>query len=541
MYKVLIADDEPKVCRLIEYVVEWDKLGLKLAGIAENGMEALELIKEERIDIVITDIRMPGYDGLELIRRAKEINPKIGFIIISGHRQFDYAQKAIHYGVEDYLLKPIDENELNTILKKMVAEKESDREETEQKFTLERQVEKGDERLRMNFIEAMITNPGKLEAPLNRDRINEEYRCHFKEGLYQVVVIKADIAFQEGNNETYRLLERQVQHLAETELTPGSLELLSWMGAEGVYVLLNMDYEYERELRKRLKRIRANIRTLRDLFWEIQATVGVGCLVETFADIKISVDGARRAILNRLYLGVNHTIGVLDERENGVLIKNLVDSKTRFEFMAGIETLNERVVLNILIDIKNRTQKEKDMDGEQLLWLCEELIDSLVFSLKKMCGDKAVINLKKEFQNAFHMCTTVDDVFLVLKKICTKGLKKATTAKEMSETRPIREVKKYIQEHYNEPIKLEDVSSLGGFNPNYFSGMFKQETGMNFSEYLTRVRIEKAKQFLIEGKKTAMDIALEVGYSDAKYFYKIFKKTTGLTPMEFARLYQKMD
>lgn len=540
MYKVLIADDEPKVCRLIQYAVDWDKLGLQIVGVAENGIAALEMISEFQADIVITDIRMPGYDGLELIRRAKEINPQIGFIIISGHRQFDYAQKAIRYGVDDYLLKPIEEKELTRILQKMVADKESDRAQEERHCSLERQIEKDSERMRQSFIEMLIREPEKLTVPLSVEEVNEEYHCHFSEEIFQVVVIKADIAKRERQSETYRLLERQVRHIAETELMPGSIELLSYIGTEGVYLFLNIDKEYEKELRKRLKRIRAKICSLRDLFWEIQATAGIGCPVSELNNISHSVESARRAILNRIFLGVNHTIGTLDQPEGEAAVTDLADSQVRFALIEQIGTLNKQAAGEVLGEIKKRVVKKKGMDGESLLKLCRELIDTLILSLKKMCVDTVTIRSGEEFLRDFHMCTNVDEVFEVLCDTFGKGIQDVAQAQEQSETRPIRSVKKYIQEHYNESVKLEDISSMTGFNSNYFSGMFKKQVGMNFSEYLTHVRIEKAKQLLIQGEMTAMDIAVETGYGDAKYFYKMFKKATGLTPMEFSRLYQKM-
>ena len=107
MIKVVIADDEEKVCQLIMGLIDWESLGMRIVGVAHNGIEALERIKECKPDLIITDIRMPGYDGLELIRQTQEIKADVDFIIISGYRHFDYAQNAIKYGVGDYLLKPI--------------------------------------------------------------------------------------------------------------------------------------------------------------------------------------------------------------------------------------------------------------------------------------------------------------------------------------------------------------------------------------------------------------------------------------------------
>ena len=107
MCRVIIADDEPKVLLLIKNLIQWEELGLELVATANDGISALEMIEELHPDIVITDIRMPGYDGIELIEKAKALDPRIDFIIISGYRHFNYAQKAIRFGVEDYLLKPL--------------------------------------------------------------------------------------------------------------------------------------------------------------------------------------------------------------------------------------------------------------------------------------------------------------------------------------------------------------------------------------------------------------------------------------------------
>ena len=119
MLKVVIADDERLICRLVQALGDWEVLDMEVAGLAENGLEALALIERERPDILITDIRMPGCDGLELIRRAKELRPELEIVIISGYAHFEYAQTAIRYGVGNYLLKPIKKDELMETLRKM--------------------------------------------------------------------------------------------------------------------------------------------------------------------------------------------------------------------------------------------------------------------------------------------------------------------------------------------------------------------------------------------------------------------------------------
>ena len=119
MLKVVIADDEARVCSLIQMLIDWDELDMTLCGTAGNGIEALELVKTQHPDILITDIRMPGCHGLELIERAKQVSPHLEIVIISGYAHFEYAQSAIRHGVGDYLLKPINKQELMSTLRKL--------------------------------------------------------------------------------------------------------------------------------------------------------------------------------------------------------------------------------------------------------------------------------------------------------------------------------------------------------------------------------------------------------------------------------------
>lgn len=143
MLKVIIADDEPKVNLLLQKIVDWEKLGYQIAGTANDGERAFQLIEEEKPDVLMTDIRMPGVDGMELIRRAKELRPDLVFIVVSGYRQFEYAQTALKYGVTDYLLKPVNAEELTQLLIRI-------REEEEKKKRLDNWTASVDRQLREN-------------------------------------------------------------------------------------------------------------------------------------------------------------------------------------------------------------------------------------------------------------------------------------------------------------------------------------------------------------------------------------------------------
>ena len=199
MIRVIVADDEYKVCQLICQLIHWDALGMQLVGTASNGIEALQMIEAEKPDLVLTDIRMPGYDGMELLKRARLLNPNMEFIIISGYSHFEYAQTAIRYGVSDYILKPVNEEALNATLQKVrqrylehQAEAEENREQKKQQVLDQARLR---DTLWMDLEQGQI--PAELEA------LNEKYRYHFAEGVFRVFLIQADVKDNKNLSEHY--------------------------------------------------------------------------------------------------------------------------------------------------------------------------------------------------------------------------------------------------------------------------------------------------------------------------------------------------
>ena len=172
MCRVIIADDEPKVLLLIRNLIQWEELGLELVATANDGISALDLIEELHPDIVITDIRMPGYDGIELIEKAKALDPRIDFIIISGYRHFNYAQKAIRFGVEDYLLKPLKALEINQTLRKMT-EKYKERDKAKQREEqYSARIEDDAKKRQEQFIASLLAEKSDGAAPATVDSVN---------------------------------------------------------------------------------------------------------------------------------------------------------------------------------------------------------------------------------------------------------------------------------------------------------------------------------------------------------------------------------
>ena len=155
--KVIIVDDEKKICQLIQFLVDWEKMGLEVAGVAYNGIDALRLVEELEPAIIITDIKMPGCDGLELIQQVQQRKQDIHFIIISGYQDFEYARKAIRYGVRDYLSKPVQKDELEETLQRVAAERLENQEHEQNVNILRNKVQQQSTQIKQTFLKNLVS------------------------------------------------------------------------------------------------------------------------------------------------------------------------------------------------------------------------------------------------------------------------------------------------------------------------------------------------------------------------------------------------
>ncbi len=197
MIRVLVADE--KVCQLICKLIHWEELEMKLVGTASNGIGSLQMIEAEHPDLVMTDIRMPGYDGMELLKRARIQNPDMEFIIISGYSHFEYAQTAIRYGVSDYILKPVNEEALNATLQKVRQRYMEHQALTEKNLEQKKQQVLDQARVR----ETLWMDLEYARIPRNMEVLNEKYWYHFQEGKFRTFLIQADVKNNENLSENY--------------------------------------------------------------------------------------------------------------------------------------------------------------------------------------------------------------------------------------------------------------------------------------------------------------------------------------------------
>lgn len=537
MLRVVIADDEPKVNLLLQKIVNWEALGFEIVGTAQDGIHALELIKKEKPDLVMTDIRMPGCDGMELIRQAKEANPDILFIVVSGYRQFEYARTALKYGVEDYLLKPVKADELTRLLKKIYEKKSEQIKLEEWKENVSQKIQRDTQRNRERLIGTLVSSGEKQIDFPDYNTVNQEYGCQFEEGVYQVILITPNLPQIQENPDTYKIMMKRALAIVEKYMKEFSREAVAAIKSEGIFLIIQSESYDSVLVKKYLTKIRKEIENQRDLFWGIRVSVTVGKCRKSIRELPEAVKEVVRWGKDRILPGKGDWIEIGEMESISGEMGYRMSTPLRKSFYEMGEYLDYGKFCRELETLEKEISSSAKITGQMVYECFLETAEACLNGLK----ENEKLNeeeIKQELINHYYMCSSLKDVFSVLRDDMGKVFKTCIELKEKKEMRPITEAKNYIQEHYREALKLEEVSRVIGFNATYFSTVFKKETGKSFLDYLTEVRMNKAKQLLCRGDLSVNDVAEEVGYQDLKYFSKLFKKATGISPSEYKKLYQ---
>ena len=538
MYKVLIADDEKRICKLIKCLVDWEAKEMEVISVVHNGLEALEIVKADKPDIIITDIRMPELDGLDLIRELKAAHPDIAFIIISGYRQFEYARKALQYGAEDYLLKPIKENELNRVLDRILQQKTELKKATDEQKQLKETSLEHIKKMHEIFVNDMVM--GYIDtADFNMEYLQNEYCCEFPFSCYVLIGIKLDFDIENLNpSEIAEILKKRIQAIVDNNL--GELEstvYYSTVTDNILYGLLNFEKEQEKKLRHKIRHIISDIRNMGgNENLSVHTTVGISSLSDDCSEINCKVSEVKDAIMDRLIKGVDK---IIEYQKKSVLfdVNDYINFPMQKKILDCVESRNRSEILKILEVLKERLKVDEVNDGQFLLMIWNGVIEVLLLGCKNCFHPETIEKMKEVFSSALHTCYSQEQMETKITRIVDRLLIKMDSALEEKGKKPIQDAKRYIQLHYMEPLTLEMVGDYAGLNPAYFSSLFKQEEGVSFLEFLTIVRMKKAKELLMTREKTMRDIAADVGYQDEKYFSRAFKKTVGLSPSEYRKIY----
>lgn len=481
---VLIVDDEMIERKAMRRFIEESFSRIKVVGEAANGRRAIEEAKRHTPDVIIMDIRMPGIDGLEAIRRILLDLPRTKFIILSAYDSFEYAKEAMKHGVKEYILKP--SNKQETLEALMRIEKELNEEKRLAELTTKQQMETV-KLVNQQIITSIIQNEMTMETTY----------------LYKKQFPQANLAFFQ----VYTPID-QVENLL-TNKAP--FPYIQKEVGDKLVVLFITD-------KKSAHHVKADAlifaRTMSGHLPE--TTIGIGNPYAELSKLSVSYQQALLAS-TQLTMNANVSYGYpITKEANEDETKAKLEKSLINEIRAGrLEQAND--YFELYYDHLKKKAEEKNLD---------HLLKEGGIRLKQQLEHHGLYIDDHKLLDP----TTKEDFQNIIKQYCEKVIL------QKEEHNAVIMAKKYIQIHYKESISLEDVAEYVGLTPTYFTKMFKEHTKKTFIDYVTEYRIEKAKELLLNTKLSLKEISYEIGYKDPNYFSRVFKKWTNVSPKQYRSL-----
>ena len=533
--KVFLVEDEMVIRRGIKNSIDWEKEGYIFCGEASDGELAYPMIIKEKPDILITDIRMPFMDGLELCKLVKKELPNIKILILSGYDEFDYAKEAIRLGVTEYLLKPISSSKL---LEALNGVSESIRREKEDKDLVHKYMEEmreNTEHEKQKFFEQMIAGNLSMADALETGK---KYEMSLSAGMYNLLLFRFTLG--EENRKSGELLgeaEYAIEKLTER------LEYVFEFqrGVEGWAFLLMADNE--EQMSERVKELSKDLEEIMKNYSTIAYFGGIGQPVARLRELEESFREAERALAARFTMELNRIISV-DDIRMAQNVDTLDDIEiTSFGEIEKTRTMLEKFLNNGVedeidefVDVYINELPEENL--KSVLMRQYIIMDAYIVMMsfcEKIEGIEGKMQAQsEELKNSMKTIQTLEEIKnyirMLLKKII--GVRDTISGRRYSDI--IEIAKDQIRKTYmSDEISLNTIAAEVGMSPSYFSSIFSKEMGKTFVEYLTEIRMDRAKELLMCSSMKTSEIGYEVGYKDPHYFSYIFKKTQNCTPKEF--------
>ncbi|NCC65409.1 MAG: response regulator, partial [Spirochaetia bacterium] len=497
-YTILLVDDESAVREGIRLKTPWGKYNFTVVGEAGNGIEALELVEELKPDVVLTDIRMPYLDGMELIQQIRVRYPATTLVILSGYDEFTYAQQAMHYDVIEYVLKPVSVEDLCRLLERLGKRLDEEIQRTQDQNRLRKSYQLALPLIREKFVFSLLTisHPGSNTSLILKAK---EYGFNLEKDEFMVAVFETD------HDQSNPLSAMAMFEVAE-EVFKKEEETLVFQFENQVVIIFSAQSHhashYDSVFRKQTYRKAEQLQAYLQKF-NFSVVLGMGNLVHAPSAITHSYHQALKAL--------NYSSCYPDQK---LLFINDLEQLPLEEH---IQTISESIA-NVVFSVKMGSEEQvKETVGtlfsEQLASLSIDQMQALILRLSSSLEDLAhsygrtIFSLEQEDGRnlfaEFSSLTTLGKMKRFFLRLCLQLRKTIAGQRETSHIQFIRQAKTLIAKHFTESgFGLEQICEMIGVSPSYFSSTFKKEVGVSFVQYLTALRMDRAKELLTitEGK-----------------------------------------
>ena len=530
LYRIMLVDDEEEVRKAMIRQMDWERLGFTVVGDAENGQEALEKLEQLEPEVIMTDIRMPYMDCLTLTARIREKYPSIKILIFSGYDDFEYAQQAIKLNVTEYILKPVNGEELAEILNRIKISLDQEIEQRRNFDSLRESYLGSLPILRELFLNDLVRRTTDVDLVTPKLR---EYGIDIldaRKWLAAVIHIE-DLKRTEtpvfSNHQ--ELIPISVRGLAEDHLRP-YCRFAIFNSMDGITVIAAID---ENNTQTGLMNLFNDICKESRRVLEVTITVGVGHRSDALQEISRSYQTAVDALGYRAIVGVGKVIYINDV-EPVSRGKLQLDGKGEAELITAIKFGPKEMIETVIQNMANRMEDAKVHASQYQVYMLS-IVNCMIQMMQQYD-----LNMDDMFGEGFQYLDALAGGYSREKfaswmiPIACRMNETMNQERDNTTKKVILEAKEYIQEHYSNPdLSVEMLCRHLHMSPAYFSTVFKRETGQTYVNYLTEVRLDKAVDLLNETSDKTYVIAEKVGYQEQNYFSYVFKKKYGVSPTKY--------
>jgi two-component system, response regulator YesN len=520
MLKVIMVDDEIQIRKGLKWKVDWDEEGFVIAGEASNGKEALQVIEEVMPDLVLTDVRMPVLDGMQLVKVLSDKYPVIKVIVLSGYADFEYVRSSLVEGVKDYLLKPVDPEELTAALRKSKSEIEA---EKQRRMERDRMNQFHTEEMREQYLLHLVKDEW-AEMNISGERLSQ---------LKLDVLAGEDIVVQFITVEIRSMEREQVKELFLPfkmlcrELSYKHEGIMSFYDTSypNMIHFLCHHHSGENQVPIFIQELQKSVST----YLNLETVIGLGKVVRGLSQLK---NGYISAVLSWSQSSADVTSQLIDGTTSKQTIEFTDDAEWKLSnSMEQGEFENfQRHLLTILAECDRQSVMSYSFAASRVLFMLESIARKYDLYTEEM---------KKKMWNC-QLCiwelTSRERVKGELLELARMIAEKVSETRHSSNgTAIVENVRQYMDRHYANEISLTSLADQFHINSAYLSEMFKELVGQNFSDYLVNLRMDKARSLLMDEQLKIIEIAHLVGYSNSGYFSTVFKKRFGQKPLDYRK------
>ncbi|MDD9268934.1 response regulator [Paenibacillus sp. GCM10023248] len=526
MYTIIIVDDEEAVRESIRATVNWTDCGFELIGSYGDGRDAWESLEHRRPDVIITDISMPHMDGLALAAAVADRYRDIAVVIMTGYGEFEYAKQAVKLKVYDYIMKPVSQEEFTNILALLRKELDEKKLRNADIFRLQSQLNLSLPLLREQFLERMVSTEVKRSD------------IHAKFAFFQLslpgpyyVALSLDVEqfqhpYDAGRSSEAELLRFAVYNIVQEifELEQGGIVFRT--RDEKIGILFSGERS---SLMLAVQKYAQQAAECIEKYVRLPVSIGIGRPYLHPEEVAKSYSEALTALDYRFLVGRNKIISI-EDIVHGKGQLQIHHAEWERKLIAALKTGSREMFSLLLQEWMNELRASQSSVDR-----CYIYVQRFLVSIIPLFEDSGLdVMASGDLLGQVRAYKTLDEVKVWLETLCVQLFEQVTLKMAQDVDSLMHRSEVFILENYaNENLTLNDAAQQAYMSMNYFSGLFKQKKGISFIEYVTRVRLAKAKELLVETNLKAYEIAAKVGYGDPQYFSVIFKRHHGMTPKEY--------